>query len=519
MVITGRYYDSEQGAYTEHAESVYAVRFDRTRRGQQTVTVRINRLNVTLPPIQVRVPANAVISLNTAQHASVSQRLDCQQIYLKGVPFDDVPEKLRIKVRVNGIIAELTNGNGISFADLSTIDTNVTGLHSVTITLDDAQASLPIFVADIEPEVFFDYGYWRHAGNPKGTAPGGAERYTVPLGRSLVLAPILSLVKDPVFSWQVQGGAHTVTGGYGGDIFTLTPSAVGNYTVTVHVSGASIATGAPVDKTVTTTVVCLPALPSTPPAEVENALFTPPLRHFSPGQFTKAGSGYGWSLGSVLGYEVWRWRAVEEFHIYGNAFGFWEEPGIVWVSCDENRNGLPDDTWYELKGSEDETPRYRSMISRRYAVTWFDLGNLPEENEYGQLIAALCWVDSKGRSGFMSGAWPDVWGVSAPKVTYTGTMIQDTGEPIYGYDSFFIPDVDWGYVDGGYLSRDSNAYLNGKFFVSNAMQRDGSPANLPWIDFIKVQTAIFSYGGVFGEISTEIYSADGLGVQTDFPLP
>jgi hypothetical protein len=523
MVITGRYYDSEQGAYTEHAESVYAVRFDRTRRGQQTVTVRINRLNVTLPPIQVRVPANAVITLNTYSIGTThNHRLDCRQIWIKGVPFDDVPEKLRIKVRVNGINTELTKGKGVSFNDFSPVDTNVTGLHAVIIILDDAQASLPIFVADIEPEVFFDYGYWRHAGNPKGTAPGGAEQYTVPLGRSLVLAPILSLVKDPVFSWQVQGGAHTVTVGYGGDTFTLTPSAVGNYTVTVHVSGASIATGAPVDKTVTTTVVCLPALPSTLPAEVENALFTPPLRHFSPGQFTLRGTGYGWSLGSVLGYEVWRWRTTREkneFHIYGNAFGGWEEPGIVWVSCDENQNGLPDDTWYELKGSDDEDPRYSSMISRRYAVTWFDLGDEGTENEYGQLIQSLCWVDSRGRSDFFGGGWPSVWGVSAPKVTFSGTMLRDDGEPIYGYDSFFIPDVDWGYVDGGYLSRESNADLNGKFFVSNAMQRDGSPANLPWIDFIKVQTAIFSYGSGFGEISTEIYSADGLGVQTDFPLP
>jgi hypothetical protein len=410
----------------------------------------------------------------------------------------------------------------ISLGDFSPVDTSVPGLHALTLALDDASASLPIYVADIEPEVFFDYGYWRHEGNPRGTAPGGAEQYTVPLGRSLVLAPILSLVKDPVFAWSVQGGAHTVTGGYTGDMFTLTPSALGNYTVTVHVSGASIPTGAPVNKTVTTTVVCLPALLSTPPPAVENPLFTEPLRHFSPGQFTQRGTGYGWSLGSVLGYEVWRWRAVGEFRIYGNAFAGWEEPGIVWVSCDENQNGLPDDTWYELKGSDDESEQYRPHISRRYAITWFDPGGESTENEYGQLTKSLCWVDSKGRSGFMGGGWPVDWGVSAPRVSYTGTMIRDPGR-IYGLlnhtNGGLSRNVDWGYVDAGDLEDGPYANQNGKFFVSNAMQRDGSPAGLPWIDFIKVQTAIFEYGSVVGEISTEIYYADGLGYQTDFPLP
>ena len=40
--------------------------------------------------------------------------------------------------------------------------------------------------------------------------------------------------------------------------------------------------------------------------------------------------------------------------IQGNAnFEGNSEPGIVMVSKDENGNGLPDDTWYELKGSAD----------------------------------------------------------------------------------------------------------------------------------------------------------------------
>ena len=38
--------------------------------------------------------------------------------------------------------------------------------------------------------------------------------------------------------------------------------------------------------------------------------------------------------------------------ITGNAFDGSSEPGIVWVMQDENGDGLPNDTWYELRGSE-----------------------------------------------------------------------------------------------------------------------------------------------------------------------
>ena len=54
-----------------------------------------------------------------------------------------------------------------------------------------------------------------------------------------------------------------------------------------------------------------------------------------------------------------------DFTISGNAFeaaakGYWSEPGAVMVMRDDNGNGLPDDTWYELAGSN-----YWFMNSRR----------------------------------------------------------------------------------------------------------------------------------------------------------
>jgi hypothetical protein len=50
---------------------------------------------------------------------------------------------------------------------------------------------------------------------------------------------------------------------------------------------------------------------------------------------------------------------------FGDALGSWSEPGIVWVNQDENDNGKPDDTWYELKGSETG----KTGTIQRYSIT------------------------------------------------------------------------------------------------------------------------------------------------------
>ena len=42
------------------------------------------------------------------------------------------------------------------------------------------------------------------------------------------------------------------------------------------------------------------------------------------------------------------------------------------------------------------------------------------------------------------------------------------------------------------------------FRISNAMYADGTPANLAFIDFVKVQVAVQATSGALGEISTEV---------------
>jgi hypothetical protein len=121
------------------------------------------------------------------------------------------------------------------------------------------------------------------------------------------------------------------------------------------------------------------------------------------------------------------------------------------------------------------------------------------------------WVDSKGRAGAQPGGWSAVWGVTGDWVTFSGTLLREDGVP------FTYPNRStWGYVDIAPAQDQGNW---DRFSIAHAIKPDGSAANLPWIDFVKVHTGVQAYGSIFGETSTEIAGADGLGVQTDFPMP
>jgi hypothetical protein len=236
-----------------------------------------------------------------------------------------------------------------------------------------------------------------------------------------------------------------------------------------------------------------------------------PLKNFGCGQFTESGAGYGWSLGCGGGYEVWHIpTGFSEITIKGNAFNNWNEPGIVWVQEDKNSNGLPDETWYELRGSEDDNGAYRSMISRRYAMQYFNANSEGKVNEYGQTIRAVYWFDAKGRGGLIPGGWPRDWGVTGDRVTYTFTLLRD--DAIFGRSSpSMIPDEFIGYVD---------TVGRNRFYITDAIKADGAFASLGPAKFVKVQTALFVYGGAVGDISTEVTLGDYINDQTGgFPMP
>ncbi|HYW96708.1 MAG TPA: hypothetical protein VE870_14025, partial [Bacteroidales bacterium] len=78
-----------------------------------------------------------------------------------------------------------------------------------------------------------------------------------------------------------------------------------------------------------------------------------------------------------------------DFTIFGNAFTGSAEPGIVSVMKDENGNGLPDDTWYELAGSR----YFTGQTSHDYRITYY--------NTAWRAGGDVLWRDSFADSGYV----------------------------------------------------------------------------------------------------------------------
>lgn len=176
--------------------------------------------------------------------------------------------------------------------------------------------------------------------------------------------------------------------------------------------------------------------------------------------------------------------------IKGNAYENSSEPGIVWVMRDENGNGKPDDTWYELKGSE----YGKTSTTSRYQVTYY------KPRAAGQPVQ---WTDNTGKSGTIEylGAFHNqdtyypLW-VTADSYTLEGTCLEARNY-LSTTNSWINPAYDWGYTDN------HNSTL---FRISDAVTRSGEPAGLPYIDFVKIQTGVNAKSGWIGELSTDICS-------------
>jgi len=219
---------------------------------------------------------------------------------------------------------------------------------------------------------------------------------------------------------------------------------------------------------------------------------------------------YSGSLGAYGGYIVVGFdHSVNngegyDLEIEGNAFPGSSEPGIVWVMQDENGDGVPNDTWYELKGSDYGSPGY----IKDYAVTYF-------RPPLGQKVV---WLDNQGNTGTIDFLHPHTpntmyprW-LSSDSYTLVGSRLPSRTEEV-SPGNWVNHDFDWGYadnfsrkdmlIDGNNTNPDGN-YIGNHFDISNAVRHDGQPANLSYIDFVKVQTAVNAKAGWFGDLSTEI---------------
>jgi hypothetical protein len=361
-------------------------------------------------------------------------------------------------------------------------------------------------------QLYFDYGRRR---TPQDGAETGS--YTTPAGRLLVLAPVRwGFSEEVVYEWKVDGQTqHGVTGEY----LRFTPQAQGRYTVT-----CTAREGSPVIERTATTYVdavepnaeTLRKRPRTEGSKQRVADcfdFTPapgvfvgeyPTIDFSPSSTEESvrqkcqnkldgiealwGPYYvGWSLANCGGYLVTGFdHSVEkrpqgmELEIKGNAVLSIPEPGVIWVMQDSNGNGQPDDVWYELKGG-----MYGNYYSpRRYAITYF--------NPYAKAgNAIVTWIDNQGNSGvFRNTKYPH--SVKGDSITFVLSKLE------------VMTNVT-GYVDS------SPEWFN----IADAVQADGTPVDLAYIDFVKVQSAFNMTNEGGGGISTEMTEPADLSMPPD----
>lgn len=367
------------------------------------------------------------------------------------------------------------------------------------------------------------------------------DRYTF-AGRPVYLAPVVGNLAGERWEWSVDGKAVAADG----PAFVFTPVAAGSYLVSLTVDGSA---------TASVRVICVvgdessrrrTATASDSPASNRVYEWIP-----APGQFvgdTQTGGmtgsettpelAAGWaeerlrnnlfvSLGGFGGYivvgfdhSVARSAGGYDFAIQGNAFfnagtseGGSNEPGIVYVMQDVNGNGLPDDEWYELRGSETGLP---STI-QDYAVTYYS-PPAPAMN--------VQWTDNCGNSGCIDylkafhrqESYYPAW-IEEDSYTLRGTRLgsrtsQDPSTGFWNNGAF-----DWGYADNmgsDNLSGSDDVTGDGQrngFRIANAMLPDGTPVELQYIDFVKVQTGVNAKSGWLGENSTEVFGFRDLSVE------
>ena len=237
------------------------------------------------------------------------------------------------------------------------------------------------------------------------------------------------------------------------------------------------------------------------------------------------------NLGGYGGYVVFGFdHRVEnqigkmDFEVLGNAFfsatttssgkrGGSSEPGIILVSQDTNGNGLPDDLWYEIAGSEYHKPE----TIHDYEITY----QRPEENKVktpdGTFLSDTTyvrWTDNHGGKGYVykntfhnQSYWP-LW-LGDSTLTFRGTKLADNYVDESGNGSYYVQYCcGYGYADN-VPNSDSLAYVN----IDWAVDNDGNPAHLDGIDFVKVYTGVNQYCGWLGETSTEVAGAVDLHLQ------
>lgn len=231
------------------------------------------------------------------------------------------------------------------------------------------------------------------------------------------------------------------------------------------------------------------------------------------------------SLGSFGGYIVMSLNHAimnvpgqANFRVLGNGFASWSESGIIEVAVDANENGLPDDEWFEIAGSEYNKP---STI-KDYEITYYkpDEEKVPVTHPhfpYASDLEYIRWTDNKGGSGYVlknsfhnQSYFPQWKGNS---ITFKGTKIandkiknnsDDPESPYWTSEAF-----EFGYADNLPNTEEGSA-IKLDWAVS---KKTGKPVKLSGVHFVRVHTGLLADIGWLGELSTEVSGLEDLNVK------
>lgn len=243
------------------------------------------------------------------------------------------------------------------------------------------------------------------------------------------------------------------------------------------------------------------------------------------------------SLGAFGGYIVFGFdhtilnvKGKRDFRVLGNAFwadanpnpdvtmrGGSSEAGVIMVSYDKNKNGLPDDEWYEIEGAGHKMEK----TIHNYEITYFR----PDPNKKpvpgggtGSVLFTdmeyIYWKDNQGKDGYLVqnnahnhslDYWPK-WLKDQASITFKGTRLPDNAVDESGTGSYFVQYAFlYGYADNAPNNDDDSA-----IDIDWAIDKNGNKVQLPGVDFVKVYNGLNQQAGWLGETSTEIMGATDL---------
>ena len=208
------------------------------------------------------------------------------------------------------------------------------------------------------------------------------------------------------------------------------------------------------------------------------------------------------TLGAYGGYITFHFdhpvanvEGQRDFAVWGNAFDNNAEPAIVLVAQDTNGNHLPDDEWYELRGSEYENPQ--TLHNYELTYTYNEMGDTPWSDNQGMTGSVL-------RNTFHGQEYFPLWLAAQGTLTFRGARLPDNA--VLNGNTYLLPAYDYGYADNQPNSDTEGCSLD----IGWAVDVEGHPVSLSHIDFVRCYNAMNQTCGRLGETSTEILGAEDL---------